>query len=307
MKKAIITGATSFIGIHLIHKLIREKWKIYAVIRKNSLKSAILPFNDQLKVIELEMGEYERLPAMISEPCDVFVSLAWNGTRGLERADAKRQEENFKYSMEALKAVNRIGCKMVIGAGSQAEYGPITDKISESDACNPNTEYGEWKLKYYEAAMKFCRENKISFKEPRFFSLYGEDDSDKTMILSVLDNMINNRVCKLTQCVQMWDFLYIDDAVEGVFRLMEKECSDGAYNVGSGDTRPLKDFIMEMYKLTDSVSELQFGSILYPETGMVSVYPDISKLREQTGWRAKTTFEEGIRKIIDYKRTKMRK
>ena len=83
---------------------------------------------------------------------------------------------------------------------------------------------------------------------------------------------------------------------------MTLPCEDGAYNFGSGDIRPLKEFVMEMYKITNSKSQLLFGAIPYPQTGMVNVCPDISKLQTQTGWKAKIDFLQGIHKIINDKK-----
>jgi nucleoside-diphosphate-sugar epimerase len=301
MKKAIVTGATSFIGAHLIKKLVEEGWKVYAVVRKKNTKEKLLPDSKQIVIIRLNMEEYGRLEEKIKEPCDVYVSLAWDGTRGKERLDAKKQEENYKYSMEALKAVKNIGCKLVISAGSQAEYGLMQNKINEDAVCRPNTEYGIWKLNYYKDGMDYAKQHDMAFKEPRFFSLYGEDDDERTMILSILTNMIKNMPCKMTQCVQLWDFLYIDDAIDGIIRLINIPCEDGVYNFGSGDIRPLKEFVMEMYQIADSKSQLLFGAISYPDTGMVNVCPDISKLQTQTGWKAATSFADGIQKIINYR------
>lgn len=306
MKKAIITGATSFIGVHLMQRLLSEGWEVYAVIRQNHRELNPIFTHSNVKIIPLEMQGYSDLSKWIKEACDVYVSLAWSGTRGMQRADEHRQMENYTCSMQALEAVKNIGCKRVISAGSQAEYGPMRDKVKETDVCRPNTEYGKWKLKYYEDGMKFCKENKISFKEPRFFSLYGEGDYEQTMIQSILSNMLLNQPCELTQCIQLWDFLYIEDAVDGIFRLMDCACEDGAYNFGSGDIRPLKEYVLEMHRMTQSKSPLLFGAVPYPETGMVNVCPDIGKLQEQTGWKVKVTFEEGIRRLIDDKQKVLR-
>lgn len=301
MKRAIITGATSFIGLHLIKRLIIEGWKIYAVVRRENTKTFLLPSSKQIELIYLNMENYSQLNEFVKESCDVYISLAWNGTRGIERSNAKKQEQNYIYSMEALKAAVKSGCKMAISAGSQAEYGPILNRVSENFICQPNTEYGRWKLKYYNDGINYCKQLGISFKEPRFFSLYGENDNEQTMILSILKCMMNDMPCRMTQCIQLWDFLYIEDAIDGIFRLMNIPCEDGAYNFGSGDIRPLKEFVMEMYRITNSKSQLIFGAVPYPDTGMVNVCPDISKLQKQTGWTARTVFADGIQKIIDYR------
>ena len=101
----------------------------------------------------------------------------------------------------------------------------------------------------------------------------------------------------------MWDFLYIDDAIEALYRLCTQECPNGVYNFGSGDVRQLKDYVLEMAQITHTESELRFGVIPYPKTGMVSqlklTEPDVSKLEKELGWHGSRTFADGIRIIID--------
>lgn len=298
MKNVIITGATSFIGLHLINRLLEGNYQIFAVIRPNTQKINALPKDERVKIIEADMSEYRNLNTMINAHCDIYFSLAWNGTRGADRDDLNMQEKNYVYSIEALKSVLLMGCKTVISAGSQAEYGLYNCKISEKTTTRPVTQYGIFKLKFFNDAYRLCKEMKVSFKEPRFFSLYGANDYEGTMIISMVKNMLQNKECRLTECTQMWDFLYISDAIDGLVTLIEKSCDEGAYNFGSGIAKPLKAFIEEMYKITNSQSKLLFGSIPYPSTGMVSIEPDVTKLMEETGWKPKVTFAEGIKKII---------
>lgn len=299
MSKIIVTGATSFIGIHLVRQLItNNKNEVYAIVRRNSEKRKLLPISEQIHIIELNMNEYCKLSNVIQSSCDVCFTLAWNGTRGESRNIRTWQQENYMYSMECIKEVCKMGCKKIICAGSQAEYGFMEGIITEKSINKPNTEYGKAKLKFYQDALKYCHENEVSIKEPRFFSLYGEDDNPKTMILSILNAMLMGEPCKLTECIQYWDFLYIEDAVQAMIMLMDQICEDGIYNFASGDNRKLKDFIEEMYQMTQSNSELQYGKISYPLTGMVSMKPSIGKLTSQTGWKPQVSFHEGINKVI---------
>lgn len=243
------------------------------------------------------MSDYSKLGNKIGE-CDIFISLAWNGTRGIARDNAIQQKQNYFYSLQALHAAMEMGCKLFMSAGSQAEYGKVDGKILENAICHPITEYGKWKLAFYNEASLYCIKNKIAFKEPRFFSLYGENDAATTMVVDTIKKMLMNEPCKLTKCIQNWDYLYISDAIEGMMRLLDTECEDGAYNFGSGDVRQLKSYVEEMYALTKSTSKLLFGAVEYPHTGMVSIWPDINKLQE-TGWAAKVSFAEGIQKVIN--------
>jgi nucleoside-diphosphate-sugar epimerase len=299
MKNVIVTGATSFIGTNLIKRLVEKEYNVFAVIRPGTVKINRLPL-EKLHIVEADMSNYRYLDEMIGENCDSYFSLAWDGIRGLDRESLELQELNYKYSLDGLEAALKIGCKCVISAGSQAEYGLHNSEISELTSCNPINEYGKQKLRFYLDAFEICKNNSISFKEPRFFSLYGVGDNKETMLTSIVKKMLENEPCKLTECIQMWDFLHINDAVEGLIKLIEVHCSDGIYNFGSGNPRALKSFIEEIYQITQSRSKLLFGQIPYPKTGMVSIQPDISKLKKETAWEPSISFQTGVEEIIQY-------
>lgn len=298
MKKILITGATSFIGVELIKQAVARGWQTIAVVRENSEKASLLKNISNCTVCEININEYGRL-GNIAGKADVFVHLAWNGTRGADRLDEAKQKSNYKYSMDAIKSALDAGIKKIILAGSQAEYGNCSGIISEATECNPNTAYGVYKLKLFNDASALCKTYGAHLKEPRFFSLYGIGDYENTLVISMLKKMLANEACDLTQCIQMWDFLYLPDAVGAVLDLCDKDCADGAYNFGSGDTRQLKEYVEEMKRITSSNSVLNYGAVPYPATGMVSIMPDISKLKKEIGWGASTSFEWGIRDILD--------
>lgn len=303
MERVIITGATSFIGLIFIKMALEKGLEVVAVVRPNTRKRSLLPSSPLLTVVETGMEDYSALPQLVARPCDVFFHLAWNGTRGAERMDEQMQSFSYRSSLAAALSARALGCRLFISAGSQAEYGNSCGPIGEDAICRPNTEYGKYKLRLYEELREQSAFYGFHFKEPRFFSLYGPRDFEQTLVISTLKKMLANEPCDLTACVQNWDFLYIDDAVRGVFLLMEQECADGAYNFGSGISQSLKEYVQVMAKLTQTESILRFGAIPYPATGMVSLEPVVKKLKSETGWRPQVSFQEGILKII----TEMRK
>ena len=298
MKRAIVTGATSFIGINLIKGLLRGGYEVTGVVRPGSTKKSLLPTDKYFRIIESDLSNYSSLHESIVEQPDVFFSLAWNGTRGEYRDNTDLQYYNYKYSIEGLKSILKTGCKKIITAGSQAQYGIYNQKITEKTLENPVTQYGKYKLKFYYEAKNICEDLGIRLKEPRFFSLYGPNDFENTMIISTIRLMMDSKPCPFTLGIQMWDFLYITDAINALICLEKMDCEDGVYNLGSGISKPLKEYIVEIQKILHSNSELLFGAIPYPETGMVSIEPDISKIIEQTGWYPQVPFEKGITEVI---------
>ena len=243
----------------------------------------------------------------IAEKCDLGILLAWNGTRGELRDNVCLQHENYNNSMQAAKNMIALGCETIVTAGSQAEYGvnKSWEQITEQTECKPNTEYGKAKLKLYQELDKLCKNGKIRLIEPRYFSLYGPDDSEKTMIISIVRNMMSNQSCNLTECIQLWDFMYIDDAVDLLFELIESKDASGVFNFGSGVSKPLKEYIYEMYRLTRSSSILHFGAVPYPVTGMVHTNPSIEKLKQYVKDINMYSFAEGIKVVIKEQREVM--
>lgn len=300
MKCILITGATSFIGLNLLNYLLND-YKIIAVVRPNSQKLENLPVNVNLSVAELNLEEYDKLPLIITENIYGFIHLAWNGTRGADRENIEMQKLNYKFSISALHSAVKLNANIFMSAGSQAEYGLQNNIITEDTVPKPVTAYGKSKLKFYKYSMEFCKNNNIKFVEPRFFSLYGAGDYKGTLIMSILDKMLKNEPCDLTDCMQKWNFLNIKDAVTGMKLLLEGEqVKSGAYNFASNDTRELKSFLLEMKNITNSKSILNFGAIPHNDSGKYGINPDIRKLLN-TGWQPKISFEDGIREIIKSK------
>jgi len=268
-------------------------WETVLVMRKGH---DVNP-DENSRIVELTMEEYDRL-GLLAGPCDCFVHLAWSGTRGETRMDVIRQQKNVEYSLRGVRPMLYAGCGRIISAGSQAEYGLYKEQISEESICKPNTEYGKGKLTFYEELITLCTQTNTAYKEPRFFSLYGPGDFSGTMVLSILRDMLANHPCRLSECRQMWDYLYIDDAIDGLIRLCKEPCPDGVYNFGSGKARPLREYVEDMARLTQTRSDLLYGAVPYPATGMVSIWPDVSKLKRELHWKPKVSFEKGIQTIL---------
>lgn len=298
MKEILITGASSFIGKNLVRKLLQMDCNLLLVIRDDS-KKILFPMSDKIKFITLDLSEYNNIGKYINKNIDIVYHLAWNGTRGNSRDNEKLQEKNYIYSCELLKVVKNLNIKTFISAGSQAEYGNKNFMITEDTIATPNSEYGKYKLKFYEFAKDYCSKNNISFKEPRFFSLYGIDDNENTIVKSTLNKLLKNEECNFTDCKQKWNFLYVEDAVNGLINLGFCNCEDGIYNFGSRETKPLREFIEEMVFVTKSKSKLNFGAIPHNDSGCYGIWPCIKKVQRNNILYEKCNFIDNIINMIN--------
>ncbi len=295
MTNVFITGATSFIGTSLIKELYKKNYNIYAIIRKDSNKIKMLSKYKKIHIIGLNMEDIEMLPLLVNEHCDIFFHFAWNGTRGDDRNNIEMQNNNSMLSFKALEVANTLGCKIFFTSGSQAEYGNQDKIVNETDKCNPLSAYGKFKLKFYLAAKNYCKANNIKLFEPRFFSIYGENDYKNTLIMSCIEKMKHNESIDLSSCNQLWNYLYVKDATNALVALIESNSEEGIYNISSDDTRKLKEYVFELKEIMSSKSNLNFGSI---SNNIVSINPNNNKLKTSTNWKPKYSFSKGINEIL---------
>ena len=294
--KICITAANCFIGLPLVRKASDCGWNVVAVVRKGNTQKEMIDTISNTSVIELNLEEYSRLGEKVG-PVDCLVMLTWNGTRGQARSDEYLQVKNYECCYAAVESAIKYGCKKIVTAGSQAEYGIVDGIITEETICNPNTEYGKYKLKLYHSVSELCAKNNVTHIEPRFFSLYGPGDFENTLIMANIRKMLKNEACDMTECSQLWDYLYIDDAVDALEKLCARGNS-GIYNFGSGDVRPLYEYMEEMKLVIHSESELNFGAVPYGSAGPVSIHPSVKKLQNEINWKAQYSFKDGIETIL---------
>lgn len=299
MKKIVVTGATSFIGVHLIEKLLDGETKIIAIVRPNSPNITRLPAHEDLEIVELEIQEMKLIGNKISGEIDAFYHLAWEGARAPYRDDKELQEKNYFGAIDAMKAALALKVKVFVGSGSQAEYGKFNGKVNEEYPCNPITEYGKAKYEAYCNLSKIAEENHIKFIWTRIFSVYGKYDFSGTLVMSSIDKMRRHENMQMTECIQNWDFVFVEDVAEALVRFIMVDCESGVYNVASGIAKPLKDFVEELKSILESRSGIEYGKIPYAKEGPVSFEPEVIKMESALQWKANTSFRDGIKKILE--------
>jgi nucleoside-diphosphate-sugar epimerase len=232
---------------------------------------------------------------------DIFYHLAWEG--GSSRENIILNLESTKNSISAVELANKMGCKVFVGAGSQAETGKQTTPISEYTVCNPESPFGAAKLSSYYMAKFKCDQLGIKFCWARILSIYGPYDGERTLIISTIRKLISKSELAFTSANQKWDFLYASDAAEAIAEIGKKSKDGGIYVIGSGSVQILKDFIIIIANKFDINPEIYFDKIPNNNT-LNHLEADISRLQKEFNWKPKIDFKQGIDMTIDYcKRT----
>ena len=158
--------------------------------------------------------------------------------------------------------------------------------------------YGKYKLQAGLDLLQKGKQDGITVIWPRIFSAYGRFDNPQTMIMTALEKFQHNEPMKLTECTQNWNYLYVKDVGRMLALLGLRDCEPGVYNFASCDNRPLREYVLELKKLLHSESVPEFGAVPYGSEGVVSFQPDIGRFRRAFPFFTFTSFDSGIREMI---------
>lgn len=301
MNKIVVTGATSMIGSAIVETAVKEGCeRIYAVVRQECMKLSRLPEDDRVRVVYCDLPQYEQLPELIGEPCEVLYHVAWQGTGKTRDRSISGQADNIGYTLKALHAAKELGCRMFVGVGSQAEYGKTgLDKIGPDAPTAPVSAYGVSKYAAGRLARMEADRLDISCVWARVFSVYGKYDKETSMIASAVNKFLRHEVADFTAGTHKWDYLYSSDAGRAFYKIGEHAQGSAVYCIGSGEARPLREYIEMMRDAVDPSLELGLGKIPYPADGPLEICADISTLSADTGWRPEISFRQGIEEYVE--------
>ncbi len=297
MKKAVITGATSMIGLAVIKECIKNNVEVYAFVRKNSKKIDLLPKSNLVNICYADISDLSTYEPDIKD-ADVFYHFAWDGTTGQSRNDVEKQYKNIGYTLDAVMLAKRFGCHTFIGAGSQAEHGLVEGLIKSDTPTNPVMPYGMAKLCAGQLSRVYCMQHEIKHIWVRILSIYGPHDGPNTMVMSTINKLLAGETPKFTKGEQMWDYLYVGDAANALFLLGDKGKDGKIYPLGSGKVRPLADYIKDIRDIVAPDAELGLGEIPYAENQVMHLCADVSELNKDTYWEAEIEFKMGINNTV---------
>ena len=298
--RAVISGATGAIGTALVQLLIDKGIELLIIIRPDSIHKNRIPEHPLVKVLYADMRELANLQIgeLDKMHYDVFYHFAWRGTVGDARNDMYLQNENVRCALDTVHLAHRLGCHTFIGAGSQAEYGRVEALLSEDTATYPENGYGMAKLCAGQMTRELAHSLGMRHIWPRILSVYGPCDGENSLVSSVIRSALNHESPKCTRGEQQWDFLYSKDAAKALYLLAEYGIDGGTYVLGSGQVRPLAEYICTICAEIDSNIQPDLGAIPYSSKQVMYLGADISKLNRDTGFEPEYSFKDGIKETI---------
>ena len=298
MKRVIITGATGAVGTALIRELVSNGIEVLIFCRQGSARNERIPKHELVSIRYCSLDQLATIENDTGKQYDAFFHFAWAGTTGASRNDMYLQNLNVRYALDAVGAAKRFGCKVFVGAGSQAEYGRVEGTLKPETPAFPEMGYGYAKLCAGLMTRDYAHQEGLKHIWVRILSVYGPGDGNQSLVMSVINTLKQGGIPQCTKGEQVWDYLYSGDAARA-FRLAAEKGIDGkTYVLGSGHGRPLAEYIQDIKEVVKPEAEIAFGAIPYGTRQVMYLCADTSALNVDTGWSASTDFKTGITSII---------
>lgn len=295
MKKVVVTGATSMIGIALIQHLISKGIEVLAISRRMTKELDEFEKLGKCKVTICDLeGMSEFKVKDYDTDYDAFFHLAWFGTFGELRQDDYIQSKNIKYTLDCVKLAHDLGCKTFLGVGSQAEYGRVDGIIRYNTPTNPDTPYGIAKLAAGRLSRHYAQSLGMKHVWVRIFSVYGPHDNPKTMVMSSIANLLDGKEMSYTEATQTWNYLYVKDAARGIALACDKGKDGEIYCIADNMNCPLKNYIMCLCRQVNLRAKVSFGEVPYSGGKPVNLNVDTTREKEELGFVPMYPFNRGI-------------
>jgi dTDP-glucose 4,6-dehydratase len=305
MKKVLITGAAGFLGSHLCDKFITEGF--YVIGMDNFITG------DESNIEHLlENTSFE----FINHDITAFIKIEGNLDYILHFASPASPIDYLKIPIQTLK-VGSLGTHNLLGlakaknariliASTSEVYGdPLVHPQTEAyygnvSTIGPRGVYDEAKRFQESITMAYHRFHGLETRVARIFNTYGPRMrlNDGRVIPAFMGQALRGEdLTVFGDGLQTRSFCYVDDQVDGIYKLL---FSDYSYpvNIGNSDEITILDFAKEIINLTQSNQKIVFKDL--PTDDPLQRQPDISLAKKVLDWEPKTGRKEGMKKTFDY-------
>ena len=248
-ERVLVTGASGFIGSHIVEVALEAGYEVWAAVRKTSSKAFLT--DKRIKFICLNLGDIDALKGQLAEVeggWDYVVHAA-GATKCLRREDFFRNNlDGTRNLVEALKATGALRRRLVF-LSSLSLFGAIREtpdemgnyrEIGDDDEPRPNTTYGESKW----AAEQYLATSGIDHVILRPTGVYGPRERDYFIMAKSIKGHIDFSVGYTKQDIT---FVYVRDLVQAVMRAMKTDGIEGkAFIISDGatyDSRAFSDLL----------------------------------------------------------------
>lgn len=302
MKNVIITGADGFVGSYTVAHFVKEGCNVLAIDMGPEPRR--LQPSEQLTYMQCDITDIKSMLTNIEKnKYDTFVHFAWAGSAGEARIDYNLQMRNALTTVECLKAAKELGCTRFVCAGSIMEYEVEAAIHSQGSHPGMGYIYGMGKHIAHCMCKSVAANIGIDLLWPMITNAYGVGELSPRFVNTTLRKIINKEPLQFTAGTQNYDFVYVSDVAQAFYKVALNGKPFCEYMIGSGDAKPLREFIIEMVESCGPDSTPLFGDVPFTGTNMPLSTFCIADIKADCGFEPEVNFAQGTKMTMEWLKT----
>lgn len=297
----LVTGASGFIGAHLVARLLSEGSRVTVLARSSSAPPA--EWRDRIRIVVCDDFSETSLRRLLATRVDAVFHLAAYGVRPSDRAVDEMLRINVELPAALVRLCAEWRARMVM-AGTFSEYRspPTQDLLSEDSPLEQGKLYGSSKAAGGLMASAIAQSGGVGFRLLRLFKVYGAGEAPHRLLPALVSGLAKRDRVAISSGTQVLDFVYIDDVVEAMLRA-DAHCREksgvATWNVATGRGHSVREFAESVARAMDAdVSLLGFGAIDMRKDDEPWLVGSPDLLRSELGWQPSMGLEEGVRAAV---------
>jgi len=289
--RALVTGASGFIGRHLCSGLVEKDFEVHAVSRHEQKDKT-----NGISWRKADISVFSEVEEVVnSVRPDLIFHLAGEvtGTRKLEYIVPTFQA-NLASTVYLMTKAAGLGCERFILTGSLEEPDPGAPAV-------PSSPYAAAKWSASGYARMFWELYRLPVSIARLFMVYGPAQRDISKLVPfVILSLLKGEAPKLSSGQRAVDWIYVEDVVDGLVMMADAPGIEGrTVELGSGHLVTIRQVVEEITRLIGSQARPLFGAL--PERPMEQVrVADVEDSYRKIAWKPKTSLTSGLRQTIDW-------
>ena len=288
MKTILVTGATGFLGHHLVQKILNKGDRVIAVLGRPEDKANALPHHDNLIVF----------------PCSALFSTDFGHVDTLIHTAFSRGEnmqglaDSVELTERVIELVNYQDIDSFLNISSQGVYKGLNvgEKVSELGTIGPNTSYG---------LAKWAVENmlRIGCKKPYTNIRMASLSANARFLDFFVNSVIEHKDIIVTAPHQYASIMDVQDAVDGIMSIENKDFSNrkNTYNLGPGVQHSILEYAESANKIGMTFGYPSIQVTIDDKGSNFAICMDCSRLMSDTGWKPSILKDEMITKLFAQK------
>ena len=313
-KSAVITGGCGFLGSNLASRLVNRDYDVTLVVKSGKNRQNITSIESQVEVVEMEINQNSNFEGLIQRK-NYFFHFAWQNDL---MKSMQNPGQDIMHDLGGLVNIletcreQKSGLKIIFPSTVTVIGNAQTIPSNEEERTNPLSIYDANKLTAEHYLRVYFENHGINFSCLRLSNVFGEmqriDNPRRGIVNYMIGRALRGELINIYGDGQLIrDYSYVQNFIDAFILAAESEETNGkTYVLGSGKGRTFNKIVSEISRATKELigKDVNVTHIPFPEgyheINKRNFIADTYKFRTATGWEPKISFEDGIKRTINF-------